>query len=435
MGCISCKKLPARPLPGPPSPHALPLQYLQQQKGGPQESSVGNLKGSPESGVGSETQQGPVESTFSPAGTLGEFSSPPLSTTDVERDTSAKQHQRDGGIPGKKLLPAAPFPLVGWPEEKEIQEEGEIISTEAQQESLQRWLQAGHTPQLHQQQQQQQQQQQHQPLQKRNDMIIPMRSNDFYGYRQGSRSSPPLDGLQQQQQQQQQKQQQQQQRLRDKKNLSAETLACVRRGFDACVLRDTTKAQVELRQDPAAALPAAAAAGFAAVAAIAAAFSLVHRSLVVVRYPYSCCCCCCFCCWCCCYCCWPGLHLLLCVCCSKAEGLYAVLREGEAAFAAAGAARRHVSVPASSRWPAAAASSSSSSIPIEIDIEKRIVNLRHTLKDLQAGFLAADARRALFAHAPTSPVLPAAAAAAAAAARRQKVVIPVPRTNLNRRLT
>lgn len=372
MGCVNCKKLHGGSSAEVPPSRTVALHYLQQQKGPPAESP---FKGSG-SRAGSETQQGAAEASMSPVDTPVAFHSPALSVTGaeggaklecvevatIENDPAgSKQTARKGSI----LKQACP--LVGWPEE--LPPEGETISTAAQLESLEEWLRGDHTPQQEQEQQKQGQGKQ-QKRTKQNEMIVPMRSNDFYGYRRASRSYPPSRNKEQQQQQPQQQGQDQQ--SRDRRELSVETLSCVRRGFDACVLRDARAAEIEL---------------------------------------------------------------------NKAENLYAALCNDVDPTAAAAIAMRRLSRGSSFEWSGATSNSRSGGNrsrgsrskyeSIEIDLDKRIQNLRATLRDMQEGYMAAEARRSLFSHSPKVSVSPGggAAAVAAAAAERHMALVPSPRTN------
>ncbi|KAL8446654.1 hypothetical protein Emag_004661 [Eimeria magna] len=334
MGCVNCKKSRGPASAGVPAEqHGQPLQYGQHQKGFVKNAS--QLKNDVSPG-GSETQQGLAESSVSPAESLLGTGSPALSCPGVQtrsmgEGTATDQRDRSSISPQ--------FALTSWPEG--LSPEADAISTAAQQEALQEWLQGSRT-QTPSSQHQQQQQQQQQQRQRQHEMIVPMRSNDFYGYSRANESSPPSQAKHPKQKQ---KKQQQPQQLKDKRDLSVETLACVRRGFDACVLRDARAAELELCEgDPSA-----------------------------------------------------------------------------AAAAAAAAALRRFSAPSSLKWTAGSPGSSSSSSlgGLDGDLERRIINLRDTLKDMQRGYLAGDARRSLFTHTPPVPLSPPAAAAAAAAAQRQ----------------
>ncbi|KAL8271467.1 hypothetical protein Esti_004668 [Eimeria stiedai] len=350
MGCVNCKKALSPASAEVPPERGEPLQYGQHQKGCLKASS--DLKNDVSPG-GSETQQGLAESSVSPADTLLSTRTPALCCPGIENRSVEERAASDHG--GRSN--ASPhFALTSWPEG--LSPEADALSTAAQQEALQQWLQGSRTqtPNSQQQQQQQHRQRQH-------EVIIPMRSNDYYGYSRANQSSPPSQAKQQQQRQKQQKQQPQQ--LKDKRDLSVETLACVRRGFDACVLRDARAAELEL---------------------------------------------------------------------CKAESLYAALcSEGDpsaAAAAAAAAALRRFSAAPSLKWTCAAPGSSSSSnslVGLHGDLEKRIINLRDTLSDMQRGYLAGDARRSLFTHTPPLPPSPP-AAAAAATAQRQASILQGPRS-------
>lgn len=247
MGCVNCKKIHGGSSVDVPPPRTVALGYLQQQKGPAAEAA---LKGS-DSRAGSETQQGAAEASMSPADTPVAFHSPPFSVAGVEENAElacievvTTENDRTGSVhtPQKDSVVTPAYRLPGWPEELPV--EDQTISTAAQHESQEERLPGGATPQLQQERQQQGQgRQQHRT--KQHEMIVPMRSNDFYGYRRASRSSPPSRSKQQQQQLPQLQEQDQQ--LRDRRELSVETLSCVRRGFDACVLRDARAAEIELK--------------------------------------------------------------------------------------------------------------------------------------------------------------------------------------------
>ncbi|KAL8446525.1 hypothetical protein Emed_004979 [Eimeria media] len=357
MGCVNCKKARGLASAEVPAEHGQPLQYGQHQKG--LEKNALHLKNDVSPG-GSETQQGLAESSVSPADSLLGTGSPALSCPGIQTRSVGERERAPTEHGGERSTVSPQFALTSWPEG--LSPEADAISIAAQQEALQEWLQGSRTPtpnSQQQQQKQQQQQQQQQQRQRQHEMIVPMRSNDYYGYSRANQSSPPSQAKQQKQKQQKQQQPQQ---LKDKRDLSVETLACVRRGFDACVLRDARAAELEL---------------------------------------------------------------------CKAESLYAALcSEGDpsaAAAAAAAAALRRFSAAPSLKWTAASPGSSSSSSlgGLDGDLEKRIINLRDTLKDMQRGYLAGDARRTLFTHTPPVPLSPpnAAAAAAAAAAQRQASLV------------
>ncbi|OEH78558.1 hypothetical protein cyc_04731 [Cyclospora cayetanensis] len=233
MGCINCKKQRGvNAAVRTPSSHSLPFQYLQQQKVhpgvGPVADPPSTTKGSPGTGTGSETHQGAegsVESLIESPATFGSASPPACDEVEEkcfpqEQRTDDFIHRAEGS--GCTEDPTDGLTLCKWPEGIGEHEERRTSSSTPQPDCAG----APTTRTQHQRP-------------KVTDVIIPMRSNDYYGYRHSSRASPLSQSNPKQKQLLQRE---------GRKDLSIETLACVRRGFDACVNRDTEVAEAELQK-------------------------------------------------------------------------------------------------------------------------------------------------------------------------------------------